>query len=66
MSKKKNSNWSNLNQVSEEENVSCGINDMNCIEGQKAEEENLSINKMNPDKENANCSITDMNCDQNN
>lgn len=62
MSNKTTHDWTNLNQVSQDEHVHCGINDMNCIEGQKAEREALSITNMNPGKANAQCSITNMNC----
>ncbi|MCI6603448.1 MAG: hypothetical protein MSC43_04560 [Clostridiales bacterium] len=53
----------NMNRLTEDENTTCGITDMNCTDNQETAKEKLDINKLNPGKDDSTCEITDMNCE---
>ena len=55
---------SNMNGATDDESKSCGLQDMNCLEGQ--EQKAHSITNMNGDTsaDDKNCGLTDMNCVQ--
>ncbi len=53
----------NMNGISSDDDRSCALNDMNCLEGQ--EEQSFSITDMNAvtKDEDTSCSLDDMNCE---
>lgn len=53
---------SNMNGATDDEDKTCGLQDMNCLEGQEPKPH--SLNNMNGDTsaEDKTCGITDMNC----
>lgn len=53
----------NMNGISSDDERSCALNDMNCLEGQ--EEQTFSITDMNAltEDEGTSCSLDDMNCE---
>lgn len=55
---------SNMNGDTNNEDKTCGLTDMNCLEGQ--EEKSHSITNMNGDTsaDDKSCGLTDMNCVQ--
>lgn len=53
----------NMNRLTEDEDTTCGITDMNCTDNQKTAKEKLHINKLNPGMKDSTCEITDMNCE---
>lgn len=61
MGKEKNLGITNLNGMSEDNDTTCGLNDMNCVE---TEESTSSITNMNSTStdDDTTCSFTDMNC----
>lgn len=61
--RKKQATITDMNRVSEDQDTTCEITDLNCVEGQESETEELSINKMNPDTEDKSCDITNLNCE---
>ena len=52
----------NMNGATDDEDKTCGLQDMNCLDGQ--EPKSHSLNNMNVDSssEDKTCGITDMNC----
>lgn len=52
----------NMNGITTDDDRSCGLNDMNCLEGQ--EEQSFSITDMNSvgKDDETSCSLDDMNC----
>lgn len=52
----------NMNGATDDEDKTCGLQDMNCLEGQEVKPH--SLNNMNGDTsaEDKTCGITDMNC----
>lgn len=52
----------NMNGATDDEDKTCGLQDMNCLDGQ--EPKSHSLNNMNGDSssEDKTCGITDMNC----
>ncbi len=54
--------WANLNGVSEDEGVSCALNDMNCLAGQKEKEYGLNDMNAVTEDEGVSCALNDMNC----
>lgn len=52
----------NMNGVSDDEDTTCGLNDMNCLGEKKTS--NLGLNNMNgvSDDEDTTCGLNDMNC----
>ena len=53
----------NMNGITSDDDRSCALNDMNCLEGQ--EEQSFSITDMNAvaKDEDTSCSLDDMNCE---
>ncbi|MCF0131393.1 MAG: hypothetical protein HUJ71_06670 [Pseudobutyrivibrio sp.] len=60
---KKEYGFQNMNGMSENEDKTCGLNDMNCLG--EDEKKNYDLNNMNAatKKDDKSCSITDMNCE---
>jgi hypothetical protein len=54
----------NMNGATDDEDKSCGLTDMNCLEGQEPKKH--SIDNMNGDTsaDDKSCGLTDMNCVQ--
>ena len=54
--------WSNVNGISEEDDRTCALTDMNCLETQ--EEKTYGITDMNAvgNDDDTTCALTDMNC----
>ena len=59
--KKKASGWSNLNGISDDDKT-CGLNDMNCLEDEK--DTSCGLNDMNclSGEDDSTCGLNDMNC----
>lgn len=50
----------NINGMSKDDDVTCGVNDMNCVDG---EEKTCGVTDMNcVDDKDETCGVTDMNC----
>ena len=62
MAKDEKLSIANMNGATDDEDKTCGLQDMNCLEGQEAKPH--SLNNMNGDTaaEDKTCGITDMNC----
>lgn len=58
---KKNAGWSNLNGISDDDKT-CGLNDMNCLEDEKGT--SCGLNDMNclSGEDDSTCGLNDMNC----
>lgn len=53
--------WSNVNGISAEDDCTCALNDMNCLENQ--EEKTYGITDMNAAaNDDSTCALLDMNC----
>lgn len=61
MEEKKQTGWSNLNGISDEDKT-CGLNDMNCL-GDK-DDSSCNLNDMNcvDNEDDMSCSLNNMNC----
>lgn len=59
--KKKNLNITNMNGVTSDDDTTCGLNDMNCVD---EKDTTCSFTDMNCNEkdEDTTCSFTDMNC----
>lgn len=59
--KKNATGWGNLNGISDDDRT-CALNDMNCLEGEA--DKTCSLNDMNclTGEEDKTCSLSDMNC----
>ncbi|MDO5033649.1 MAG: hypothetical protein Q4D97_02310 [Eubacteriales bacterium] len=54
---------SDMNRVSEDEDTTCDITNLNCMDEQEYTQEELHIIKQNMENEDTTCEITDMNCE---
>ena len=59
--KKKGAGWDNLNGISDDDKT-CGLNDMNCLEDE--DDKSCGLNDMNcvADETDKTCALDDMNC----
>jgi hypothetical protein len=60
MEEKKNLGITNLNGVTDDEDTTCGITDLNCVDGQEASYKITDLNSV--DEKDTTCDITDLNC----
>ncbi len=60
---KKNLDITNMNGMTNDDDTTCGLNDMNCI-GDGGDDSTCSITNMNctTEEDDTTCSFTDMNC----
>ncbi|MCI8577681.1 MAG: hypothetical protein HFG64_09250 [Lachnospiraceae bacterium] len=63
MGKKTELGITNMNGMRDDEDTTCGLNDMNCL-GEEQEDVTCSLNDMNcmEEEEDKTCGLNDMNC----
>ena len=61
---KKGLDITNINGMTNEDDTTCGLNDMNCLGNEENDSKTCSITNMNcaSEEDDTTCSITDMNC----
>ena len=61
---KKGLDITNMNGMTNEDDTTCGFNDMNCLGNEENDSKTCSITNMNcaSEEDDTTCSITDMNC----
>lgn len=61
MEKEKNLDITNLNGMSSDDDTTCGLNDMNCVETKETASSITNMNSASSDDDTT-CNFTDMNC----